>query len=182
MSLTCAATAPAQDASWRLEASGGLPSPFEPDIVFTLFAEFSAADYAFAGARLDFLATHDPVYGFFSEPTVLLDAPGTFGGAVTPTGVSGVVTGQLHFPVGGIFADPSNPIEVWQVTYTVTDFTYRRLHFETSTLDFRIYPDLGSSVSEVRPVRETSVTIIPPAPGPLATLLFGMSAIARRRR
>ncbi|MFG0285477.1 MAG: PEP-CTERM sorting domain-containing protein, partial [Phycisphaerales bacterium JB039] len=98
--------------------------------------------------------------------------------------VTGIIVGQLNFPPGMIFADPSNPIDVWKADFTVTDFTARTIDMKTTTTQFAVYPSRDSSISETRsPVSEGAASIeVVPAPASLALLGLGGLAAARRRR
>ena len=160
---------------WLLESD--IISGFDP-VTVTLSATYASSDYAFAGARLDLVADEPG----WSDPELLLMGPGTSAGTISGAVVEGVIVGQLHFPPGGIFADPANPIEVWQGKFSTSDFTPRFLSISTRTTQFAVYPDMGSPLSELRTPTEASVLVFVPTPGALPLLAITGVAAHRRRR
>ena len=174
-----AASATAQSEGYEFKVDGAL-SPSNPSVNVTLAATFPAADYAFAGARLDVIASE----AGWGTPELILMGPGTTAGTVAGASVEGIIVGQLNFPPGMIFADPSNPIDVWKSDFAPADVTtVRTIDLSTSTGQFAIYPERDSSVSETRTPTEGAGAIeVIPAPASLALLGLGGLAAARRRR
>ena len=122
-----------------------------------------------------------------SNPSVNVTLAATFPAAdyaFAGSSVGGIVVGQLNFPPGMIFADPSNPIDVWKSDFAPADVTtVRTIDLSTSTGQFAIYPERDSSVSETRTPTEGAGAIeVIPAPASLALLGLGGLAAARRRR
>ncbi|MFG0283905.1 MAG: hypothetical protein ACF8R7_05740 [Phycisphaerales bacterium JB039] len=166
------------DTGLFFEAPAAL-SPAQPSITVRLWAEFPAADYAFASAQFDVLASEPG----WSDPTLLWMGPvATTPGAIRGADVLGVHVWQLHFP-SGVLADPTNPIEVWKAQFTITDFAPRTIQLSTVAEMFRVYPDKGSSESEQRASHEALHEIrVIPAPGALGLGgVLGLCAVRRRR-
>ena len=101
-----------------------------------------------------------------------LDGPGTTPGALSATGVDGILAGQLNFPPAGHWEPQPNPIPFWTATYTApTDvaapFISRDDPVGRSRLD-----DLVEGSAVIRVI---------PAPAS-ALVLVGLPAITTRRR
>lgn len=165
--------------------ASGLPQ----SSVITVRAKFDGAtDYAFAAAELDFIADELGIAGTNWTNNVLLppfDGFGTSAGVLEADGASGIFTGQLHFPTGGIYADTSNPVDVWQIEYTATDFTPRVIDLETLTRRFDVYIDAtGTSrtVAGASLMEGAGQIRIIPAPASLALAAMGGLVAVRRRR
>jgi hypothetical protein len=96
--------------------------------------------------------------------------------------VTGLIVGQLHFPQGGIYADPSNPIAIWRATFTVTDFAPRTIALETDTRQFAVY-QRRADPPHPPPFHEAMIDIrVIPAPGALLVMSGAMGLSIRRRR
>ncbi|MFG0282837.1 MAG: hypothetical protein ACF8R7_00305, partial [Phycisphaerales bacterium JB039] len=124
-------------------------SPARPSATVTLYAGYDPGGYAqafaFAGAGLE-VGASEP--GWSSQQTLPGGSgPGSDGGALAPGGarVEGLNVNQIHFPPGGVFADPTNPLPVWQATFEVTDFSARSIDIFTETSDYFVYTDLYPS-------------------------------------
>ncbi len=152
----------------------------------TLSASYGAGDYAIAGIAtevVDLLGR-----GGFSDLQLIapMAGPGTSAGMVVPSGVQGIIAGQLNFPPAMIYADPTNPIAFWSMTFTLGDITSREiLDLETRTTRFDVYTDRMSGRSESRLddlVEGRGSIILLPAPGGAAVLGLGALAMGRRRR
>ncbi|MFG0283468.1 MAG: hypothetical protein ACF8R7_03515 [Phycisphaerales bacterium JB039] len=154
-------------------------SPAQPSITVHLWAEFSPADHAFAFARFDAMASEPG----WSDPTVVIHGPSTTPGVVTGPDVLGAFVGQAQW-LGEIIADPSNPIELWQAEFTITDFTPRTISLATDTSQFTVYPDDRTSYGRERPSHEAFHEIrVIPAPGALGPGgLVGLGVLGARRR
>jgi uncharacterized protein (TIGR03382 family) len=165
--------------------ASGLPQ----STVITLRAKFDGAtDYAFAAGELDFIAGELGVAGVNWTDNALLspfDGMGTSAGTLEADGASGIIAGQLHFPAAGIFADTSNPVDVWRIEYTATDFTPRFIDLSTLTTRFDVYVDTTGISRTVDPgmlMEGTGRIQIIPAPATAALgALAGLAAVRRRR-
>lgn len=141
------ATAPAASAqSWELRFSEETLSPATPSTTVTLWASFPPTDWAVAGARLD-LEASEPRWSDLSA--LLTGQPGQMPGEIEPDGrrVTDIRVGQL---IGfGRTPDPSNPIAVWQATFTATDFSmcarFSSPRRPSDSLSSRPTPPPGSS-------------------------------------
>jgi hypothetical protein len=161
-------------------------SPLQPSATVELWARFDPQWYAFGGALLDVVATPDP--GGFSDPELILNnGGGPDPGEVTPEGDSilGVIVGQICDPIAGIYPDPANPILLWRVTWSTTDFTSREIPISTMTSKYELYTAedcsqdsfLHNNFSEAF----GAITVVP-APGVIPLLLIGGAVIGRRQR
>lgn len=167
-------------------------SPSQPSATVTVWAPVPDDLYAFAAMRFDALLADalGPIGGAaWSDPVLLegLSDPGTNPGTVSPDGtaVLGALPGQLEFPAQGFFADPSNPIAVWQATISVTDFSPRGIDVRTDIDRYDAFVEMGSPRTETRAIGDARATVmVVPAPGVggvLALGLLGVGARSRRR-
>ena len=116
-----------------------------------------------------------------------MDGPGTTAGALSGTGVDGIISGQLHGFIGaGIYGDPTNPMPFWEATYTAPPTTTDPLtiDFLTETTRFDVYLVRDSAQSESRlDVMEEGFARINIVPAPAGALvLAGLVLPALRRR
>ncbi len=153
----------------------------------TLLAGFPTRDYAMAGLGTN-LVTSVGSEGWSDAMRVApMDGPGTSAGMASATGWDGIIAGQLNFPAtGGIFADPTNPIAYWTVTYTAPSDVAAPFDIDLSTMtsryDVYIWRDSGTSESRLAELVEGSGTIrVIPAPASALVLALGMGAMRRRR-
>jgi hypothetical protein len=182
MSAWMGGTAHAQLNTFEIVVSNPV-SPAHPATTIEVWAAWDPAQYAFAAAFFDIIASSDE--GGFSDPNGLLNGPGDLDGFITPEGdeVDGMKVSQIHWP-GHIFADLANPILLWQVTWSTADFTPRTVDVQSITTDFDLYiDDSGYAKGFIDEFFEGSATIeVVPAPGSAAMLLFGAALASRRRR
>lgn len=157
-------------------------SPGTPSTTVEVYAVWdSDAYYAFNNATWNL--TGDGT-GAFSGPASAFTDPGQVGGTPTGGDVLGITTGQLHMPMGGIFADTSNPIRIWSATWSTTDFTPRTVDLFTETDLYNLFSDDTGASWNVTPTvfeAEGQIRVIP-APASLALLGLGGLAALRRRR
>lgn len=158
-------------------------SPGESTVI-TLTASYPDGDYAMAGIATEIIAR--TARGGFSDLSLIapMDGPGTSAGSVGPAGIQDIVAGQLNFPPAFIYADSTNPIAFWSMTFTASDFGRPLLDIETRTTRFDVYPEMGSARSESRldGLTEGRAVINFPAPGTATMLGLGALALGRRRR
>lgn len=157
-------------------------SPGMPSTTVEVYADWdSSLFYAFAAAEWSLRGDST---GDFSGPASAFTDPGQDGGTPSGGDVIDIVTGQLQFPSGGIFADTSDPILIWSGTWSTTDFTARTVDLNTDTTRYNLYlDDTGLSSDVTSTVIEAAGLIeVIPAPGSLALLGLGGLAAARRRR
>jgi hypothetical protein len=183
LSLFAACSAQAQLNTIDIKVSNTI-SPGQPSATVEAWAVWDPDQYAFWKAHFDFYSSPDP--GGFSDPERLLRGPGTHDGVVEPDGdaVIGTVALQLHFPAGGIFADTSNPILMWRVTWSTSDFTPRMVDLHTATAEFALFvDDSGNGHSFIDDFVDGSGAIqVVPSPGPAALVMGACLAALRRRR
>ena len=159
----------------------------------TVTASYDGTDYAVAGIETDLVFSAG--CGGLSDLALVapMDGPGTSIGVLVPgmgddDGVTdGILAGQLNFPVASIYADDSNPIAFYTVTYTAPIDIARPflLDVMSSTSRFDVYVDRESSRSESRlgDLAEGRAEIhFIPAPTSAAILGMGGLALTRRRR
>ena len=166
--------------------SNPLPFPGQ-STVLTFTAGYGDGDYAVAGIATDIIVNE--IQGVLTDLALIapMDGPGTSPGVLSPDGVTGILAGQLNFPPVPIYADPTNPIAFFTMTFTVADDLGASpvlLDLETRTSRFDVYIDRGSSRSESRldDLIEGSALIVVPAPAGALILGMGALAIGRRRR
>ncbi len=186
--LAVAVAAPAMAQAIHIQAgvSGGIPMPGDRSII-TMTASFSPMDYAMAGIGTDLVINE--IQGRLENPRLIapMDGPGTTAGAVSATGIDGIIAGQLNFPIAGIYADPTNPIAFWAVdwVYEVDDPSNPVLiDVVTRTRRFDVYTDrlLATSEFRVDELEEGALLIAVPAPAGWLPLLAGVPLASRRRR
>lgn len=175
-----AASASAQNALSFVFPGGNQVSP-GGTLKVELWAAFDPGQYAFAAAALG--VNGDPT-GDFSNPktpfTSLPQVPGTPAGG----NVTGIQTGQLHFPLAGILANTANPIKIWEADWTDNNFTARTVNLSSASTKFDLYINSnGTSQSFLSSLAEAKGTIeVIPAPASLALLGLGGLVAGRRRR
>jgi hypothetical protein len=171
----------AQPAGLLLEAPA-VVGPGSGRFEVRLLARFdSPPGDAFAGARLDVLASE----AGWSNPMRVEPGgtgPGTTPGIVSGSDVTGLIVGQLHFPPGMIYADPSSPIAIWKATFTVTDFSPRTISIATDTSEFAVYRYGVAGIWKPQPVEAMIEIHVVPAPGAPLALCGALALAARRRR
>lgn len=157
-------------------------SPGTPSTTVEVYAQWdSDLFYAFAAANW---SLRGDTSGDFSGPASAFSDPGQFDGMPDSGDVRDIITGQLQFPTGGIFADTSDPILIWSGTWSTSDFTPRFVDLATDTNRYNLYlDDTGLSRDVTATVLEAAGQIqVIPAPASLALLGLGGLAAARRRR
>jgi hypothetical protein len=180
--LACAAAASGQTNPnhFLFEIDGDI-SPASPIATVRLYVRHESSSYAFAGTRLDVLAS-EPGWADLR----LLEGgagPGTTPGVIDGGAVRGVIAGQLHFPPAGIWSNPRNPIEIWEATFEVTDFSPRTIELATDASELWIYPERSLFVSgPVTFDQGASEIRVIPAPGAIVCLAPALLVAQRRRR
>jgi MYXO-CTERM domain-containing protein len=149
----------------------------------TIWAAFDDNLYAFAGGAFNVNTNDDN--GSWSDFGRDLKGPGTADGVAVGGDVTGVITGQLHFPLAGIFADTSNPIKAWHGTFSTTDLSFRTVDLTTDSTKYAVYTDdQGTSKDFIDSLIEGAggINVGVPTPGTAALLGLGALAAGRRRR
>ena len=178
-----AAAASGQSDRLFFEVSNDI-GPSRPSAVVTLWAAFDPDDYAFAGVAAQVHAGG----GTWSGPGLVppMDGPGSNPGRAVDGGrvVEGIIAGQLHFPMGGVYALAGNPIALWSATLEVDDFSPRTIALWSDSAGFATYLERdGTRTRRPDLVTEARATIrVVPAPASGAVLVLGVLAAARRRR
>jgi hypothetical protein len=161
----------------------GSVNPGNPSAIVRISARFSPNDYAFAGGRFDVGASD----GTWSGNTLvgpIAGSPGVNPGVLGGSNVTGVICGQVHFPPV-LPGNNSNPILLWEATWTTNDFTARSVAVTTTTARFDVYPSSTSPSSQSRLsglVEGAGDIVVTPAPSALALLGLGGLVAGRRRR
>ncbi|GIW74711.1 MAG: hypothetical protein KatS3mg103_1233 [Phycisphaerales bacterium] len=157
-------------------------SPSQPSTTVEVYAQWDAdVYYAFAAAEW---SLRGDATGSFSNPASAFTDPGQVDGTPIGGDVTGIITGQLHFPPGSIFADTSDPILIWTGTWSTSDFTARLVELTTETTRYSLYlDDTGLSSDVTTTVLEALGEIqVVPAPASLALVGLGGLVALRRRR
>jgi uncharacterized protein (TIGR03382 family) len=171
--------------TWMVDISysngNALAAPGDTATV-TIWAQFDDGLYAFAGGALN--VNTDDGAGSWSDIHRDLTGPGTVDGVAVGGNVTGIITGQLHFPLANIFANTANPIQAWHGTFATSDFTPRTINLSTDTSKFDVYTKAdGTSASFLDSLVEgAGGIIVAPTPGTAALLGLGALAAGRRRR
>lgn len=173
--------------TWLVDISysnpaGAIVNPGDTATV-QIWAGFDDNLYAFAGAALD--VNTDDANGSWSNFGRDLKGPGTKDGTGNGGDVTGIITGQLHFPLAGIFADTSNPIKAWHGTFTTSDLSFRTVNLSTASTKYDVYiDDAGTSKGFIDSLIEGAggIQVGVPTPGTAALLGLGALAAGRRRR
>ncbi|MEQ8317579.1 MAG: PEP-CTERM sorting domain-containing protein [Phycisphaerales bacterium] len=177
---------------------GPVTSAFPQSTTITVSAKFDdSVDYAFATGLFDLVGT-DPlgpgIAGVNWTTNGLIspfDFSGTSDGVLTGTGAMDVLPGQLHAPFIPTIGVSDNPVAVWTINYTATDFSADRvMPLETITdpgsKGFWVYESLAGSASrqiDVGSLMEGMGEIrIVPAPASLGLLGLAAGALCVRRR
>lgn len=203
--LVLAAASPAalgQLYGWEISVGdstlGPLGSGFPQSTTITVRAKFDdSVDYAFASGLFDFVGT-DPlgpgIAGVNWTSNALIspfDFSGTSDGVLTGTGAMDVQPGQLHAPFIPTIGVSDNPVAVWTIDYTATDFSADRfMPLETitdpGTKGFWVYETATGSTSRqisTSLLMEGSGSIrIIPAPATLTMLGLAAGTVSFRRR
>lgn len=160
--------------------------------IVTISAQFDDNLYAFAGGAFN-VNTSEDADGSWSLFGRDIKGPGTNDGTAVGGDVNGIITGQLQFPIAGIFAKTDNPILAWHGTFTTNDLSPHVVTLDTVTAKFDAYLDQdldgdgfadGTSESELASLIEghADIQVGVPAPGAAALLGLGALAAGRRRR
>jgi hypothetical protein len=148
----------------------------------------SFRDYAVAGVVTSLLADAGgrDIAGAWSDASLIapMAGPGTSAGVPDGNGFSGIIAGQLNFPVSGGGADTSDPIAFWQATFTAPiDQGFFFVDLSTLTTRFDVYIERDSSRAEARLDGLTEgagrISIVP---APASGLVLGLGLVAVRRR
>ncbi|UYV12247.1 MAG: hypothetical protein NCW75_13230 [Phycisphaera sp.] len=155
--------------------------------VVTLKAGFDPALYAMAGIGTGLVVSTGTVGLGDAAVVEPMDGPGHSAGSPSSTGYDGIIAGQIHSASAGLYADPTNPIAFWEVTYTAPlDVAVSfDVDLSTRTRRYDVYVQRTSSFSESHLIElvEGSATIhVIPAPASASLLALGLLAAARRRR
>lgn len=192
MLAACSLAHAQSNPGWTIEIIGGPVSPSNPQVTVRVSAYFTppfpTSAYGFGGFDLE---TSDPFGAFSGMAFGSGLAKGVCHGGTlgTPTGtggVAGVVAGQVN--VLGCQANPFNPIEVWEATWSTSVFTPRSVLISTTQLTGiglfsghgEPFPDIFFEPKDVIP--GSAVIQVIPAPGAFVVLLSGAALTTKRRR
>jgi MYXO-CTERM domain-containing protein len=146
-----------------------------------IWATFDESFYAFATGYFSVL-TDDPS-GSWTDLGCDIKANYNDAGTANGGDVEDILSGQLHYPPGDIFADTSNPILVWHGTFTTDDLSLHNVSLATVTEKVRLYINYdGVSNEFFDGLGEGAATIEVGLPAPAAAALLGLGALAASRR
>lgn len=150
----------------------------------TLWAGHAPSDWAMAFVGTD-LVSSQGAEGLSDWALVdPMGGPGTLPGVAGPSGIEGILAGQLNCPPCGHMG--TNPIVFWRATYTAPmDAMAMEVDLSTATSLYEVYPTRDSVFGESRldDLIEGSATIrVVPAPAGMAVLGLGSLLAVRRRR
>jgi hypothetical protein len=121
-------------------------SPEQPSAVVQLWAVFDQQWWALASAHLDVRAA-EPA---FSDPSVLVPGSERYDGDLSPEKdavLSIALTQYCHLPE--IPPDASNPLLMWQATWSTDYFHPRTVDLTTLTEDFSVFVYEGCSIKQL---------------------------------
>jgi hypothetical protein len=151
----------------------------------TLLGGYGGTDYAVAGLATNFITSVGSEGWSDADLVHPMGFVGTSPGVPSPTGYDGIIAGQfqdgLHF-----YADPTNPIAFWTVTYTAPLDASAPFDIDLSTMttkyDVYLSRESATSASRLADLVEGSGTIrVIPAPASALVLAGGIIAMRRRR-
>ncbi len=162
---------------FQMRVSSSEITPANPAVTVRITAVFPRADHAFASSALSMIATEPG----WSNPRGLF-LPPQKPGVVEGPRIRDIVIGQIHFPPI-LIGNSSNPIDVWEATWSTNEFRPRIVRFETLTTRFDTYFDEVSpaTTSRLAGLIEggSAVRIIP---APATWLAMACLCFAGRRR
>ena len=187
-SLALAQTNP----GWTIEVVGGPVSPSNPQVTIKVSAFFTQLDpsTAFGNGGFD-LQSSDPA-GVFSAMAFGSGLAkgvchyGVLGSSQSSGGVSGVMIGQNN--VLGCLANPFNPIEVWEATWSTNTFVPRTVELSTTSLigmsmyssHGQPFPNIFFEPKDVIP--GSAVIQVIPAPASVIGFVVTLALASTRRR
>lgn len=161
---------------WTIEVSSIIISPSQPSTRLRFLAAFAPHDTAFGAARWDIHATEPG----WSDPMVLLNPPFNQGTISAPFDSRRRVR-EVHFPPI-VIADPTNPLPVYEVTWSTSDFRPREVDIRTQSNRYDVYmPSAPYGRSAIPGLIEGRITLtIIPAPHAGLILTGGLLYGCRR--
>lgn len=172
------------NATFRLKVSN-VVTPSNPEATVSVFAAWeqgAPGEFVFTGANLDLVAGD----GEFSDVEIILQLTCMCGGTTLGNRVNGLSIGQIHLPPV-LVGLPDNPIHLYDIKWTATDFTPRTVGLNTeNTVQFRVAPAPGGATIDLmatfRP-GSGSIRVVPGVGGVGLLALGGaMVGLARCRR
>ena len=202
VTLSCAvgcAVAPAiaqpTHGGWLIEVVGDPVSPSNPTTTVRVSAYFPSHLWALNYGGFDLIgADSNAVFSNFLLPAPLGPRPPGVHGCVrllVGNNGSGRVDdiSFLQINVVGCFANPGNPLPIFEAQWTTNDFSPRQVQLETlNTPEFHVFRTPQATFETIDLVatqqfRHGSAVIqVIPAPTVVAVFAFGLVARARRRR
>lgn len=166
---------------WDITVLGPAVSPSQPSVTVRISARFDdPPDYAFAHGELDVVSAE----GDWSAPRLLPGRTSGYGEPGIPAGpaVREIVAGQFNIP-NVFYANAANPLDVWEATWTTSDFRPREVNLSTLTTRFEVFflrnnPDRQTRLGQLT----EGYAFISVVPAPPALFLAGLGLILRRRR
>lgn len=148
-----------------------------PSVTFNVSLSFDAASYfAFAG--------YDGASNA-SAGTIAVSGPAASDPLFFVANGNNVISGQLHFPPG-VNANPANPFDIFEATFTANDFTSSyTVDITTATNQLSLYNSASGPQATAVQATELAGTIQVigvPAPSSLALVGLGGLVATRRRR
>ena len=170
----------AQSRATYLITVSNFVSPSQPSTTIEIWATWTGADFFFAGGNYDLTASDST----FSNPTNILNGPGSSAGVALGNTVTGATNGQLNLP--GVSSN-DNPILLASYTWTTSDFTSRTVFFDSSnTSNFSVFNNITGEEMQLFPNSfqpgSGSLLITPPSPATLTPLVLGGLVSSRRKR
>ena len=190
--LPCSATAQ-EKATLIIDVIGGPVSPHNPSVTVKIFASFPSQYWAFGSTFYD-LASTDPSGEFSGVTKPTASGVGLPPGSCsepwfpgTPDGNGGLTElFAFQFNAVGCLARTTNPIQIWEATWSTQTFTNRTVVISTvNVLSFIVYTDGNQSLPNAVLTPnlfvpgEATIQVVP-APG--MTVAFGVVFATRRRR
>jgi hypothetical protein len=154
-------------------------NPAHPTCMVSLALSFPPQDYALAGVRWDIHAADSTWNWYRIEDFGSMPPPRPIIGP----DISDIATGQIHVPALHVFADPTNPVWLFEAEWVTTDFTPREVTVWTTTSRFDVYVDVNSPRSESRlQALAEGRGAIRVTPSPASLVPLALVVFRRRRR
>ncbi|QKK08066.1 MAG: PEP-CTERM sorting domain-containing protein [Planctomycetota bacterium] len=181
--MAAVASAQTMTISWTVSDTGNGDGIIEPgeSALLTMSADMNPGGDGFAGSIYDIIGTGNFDTGSVDSNVNHLNELTDDGQLQGNNDILLVESFQLPRAFNGNF-DDSNPIDLYSITWTPSDYSARNVSGITRHVNFSVYTDsFGTSVEYTGDVSGFSFDVVP-APASMALLGLGGLVAGRRRR